>query len=335
LTGIGLLAFLLYVLACRPDGTKILVPIYDAAHTSTAVWVYDRGQQSWSKGDYGIKAFPGVTWTGDGREAVVVWGNEESNVLQVVTVPMAPVGPVRRFALQPADDRFIYYPPPVQGHYFYHGSSNEVYRLDLRNGSVATGDVAGAEGVLIHVDGPRLPMFVRRDKQIEFCLLDGESLSYRTVQRLPASIFSNRFYAVGERVVCVEEKGVALYHRNVRAWEAPMGASFKNWELIPGPSTEVLYAAALRGRNTLCVGEIHLRDGSIRWTPLCPLTVSEGNCLMCFLALSPDGRTLALSTGLVEKGIAPADRALYLVDLTTPTRKVTKVPLPVPPTAEQ
>jgi hypothetical protein len=38
---------------------------------------------------------------------------------------------------------------------------------------------------------------------------------------------------------------------------------------------------------------------------------------------------------LVEKGIAPADRALYLVDLTTPTRKVTKVPLPVPPTAEQ
>jgi hypothetical protein len=51
------------------------------------------------------------------------------------------------------------------------------------------------------------------------------------------------------------------------------------------------------------------------------------------VALSPDGRTLALSTGLDE--IEPADRALFFVDLTTPTRKVAKVPLPVPPPAKQ
>jgi Tol biopolymer transport system component len=77
LTGIGLLAFLLYVLACRPsfspDGTKILVPIHDPAHTNTAVWVYDRGQQTWTKvyESAGTYILPYVNWTGDGQQAVI------------------------------------------------------------------------------------------------------------------------------------------------------------------------------------------------------------------------------------------------------------------------
>jgi hypothetical protein len=53
------------------------------------------------------------------------------------------------------------------------------------------------------------------------------------------------------------------------------------------------------------------------------------------LSLSPDGKTLAISTGLVPPDSLKSeqDRALFLIDLTDPARKVTRVPAPALPKA--
>jgi len=46
------------------------------------------------------------------------------------------------------------------------------------------------------------------------------------------------------------------------------------------------------------------------------------------IALSPDGKTIAASTGLLDDFENEADRALWLVDLSTPERKTTRVTVP-------
>lgn len=342
LTGIGLLAFVLYVLACRPafspDGTKILVPIHDPAHTNTAVWVYDCGQQTWTKvyESAGTYILPYVNWTGDGQQAVIVWGGE-SNILHVVAVPLAPGGASRHFALITQNDGIGALPftsPPVQDRFFYHGNSNAVYRLDLRDGTITTGIVDGVKNILVMSDGRRLSSLVERANQMEFGLLDGDQFHFRVLQRLPHSVSGARgFFPFGERFVVVENQEVTVYRRGVSERHVVIGDNMELIDVIAGASDEVLYAAAWRENGGLYVGEIPLRNGSVRWTMLTTNAILKPSDSPCRVALSPDGRTLALSTGLDE--IEPADRALFFVDLTTPTRKVAKVPLPVPPPAKQ
>lgn len=333
LTGIGLLAFTLYVLACRPafspDGTRVLVPIHDAARTNTAVWVYDRAQQSWSRVfEHTGDGIPCSTWTSDGREAVVAWG-DNSNTLHVVAVPMVSAGPARRFALKTRTEcngAFMFNAPPVQDRFFYHGDSNAVYRLDLRDGTIATGTVAGVENIFVMADGRYLPSLVARANQVEFGLLDGDQFHFRVLQRLPPSTAGERWLPFGERFVVIQEQQVTVYRRGVCERHVAIGDNMKLIDATAGPSEEALYAAALRKGGGLCIGEISLRDGSVRWTTLSTNTILKSSDSLCRVAVSPDGRTLALSTGLDE--IDPTDRALYFVDLTSPARKVTKVPLP-------
>ncbi len=83
------------------------------------------------------------------------------------------------------------------------------------------------------------------------------------------------------------------------------------------------------------VGEIPVDGGP---TQLVPIARVQGDIsdhldtpIILQIALSPDGTTIATSTGyLEEKFIDREDRALYLVDVQDPGRKVTKIPLPPP-----
>jgi hypothetical protein len=67
----------------------------------------------------------------------------------------------------------------------------------------------------------------------------------------------------------------------------------------------------------------------MRETPLFQLSGSLNDSVACLLqiALSPDGKTIAASSALCEE----EEHALYLVDITSSKRKVTKIPIPGPP----
>lgn len=334
LTGIGLLAFTLYVLACRPafspDGTKLLVPIHDAAHTNTAVWVYDRVQQIWTKvfaaNDLGL---PSLAWTGDGQEAVIAWGTD-SNQLHVVAAPLFPAGPARRYALDTqdkTDGAFIWGGPPVVGRFFYYADSNLVYRLDLRDGAVTTGRVTALVAVLPHARG------LAALNEHHVGLLDPERLTFSPLQTTTNGPFA---CVVGNRVICGEQRQFTVFQNGKPERELTFDKDLELLDLAGGSRDDMVFATALRTKNELCVGEIPLGEGAPRWTKLCNTTTNESDSkLLLRLAVAPDNKSLALSTGLLTTGIAAADRALYLVDLTGPERKITKVPLPVPPPAKQ
>jgi hypothetical protein len=159
-------------------------------------------------------------------------------------------------------------------------------------------------------------------------LLDGDQFHFRVLQRLPVGVSGDRWFPFGERFVVVEDQQLTVYRRGVSERRVAIGDNVALIDVTAGASAEVLYAAAQRENGGLYVGEILLRDGSIRWSTLSTNSLLQARNPYCRVAVSPDGRTLALSTGLDE--VEPDGWALFLVDLTSPTRKVTKVPLPVP-----
>src|SRR5262249_12398193 len=94
----------------------------------------------------------------------------------------------------------------------------------------------------------------------------------------------------------------------------------------------VVCPAKTKGESEFSVAEIPLNAGSanVRLTRIVHLTASDDNFASFFyVSLSPDKHTLATATGSLEsEKIARADRALYLIALDDPDRKVTKHPIP-------
>ncbi len=87
----------------------------------------------------------------------------------------------------------------------------------------------------------------------------------------------------------------------------------------------------------LGVLEIPLNETGVRETPIVQLQGAksealDGLFLDFAIALSPDGTTLAGTLTYLCKD-EPDACGLYLLDLVSPDRKVTKVPLPAPMTA--
>ncbi len=90
------------------------------------------------------------------------------------------------------------------------------------------------------------------------------------------------------------------------------------------------------GKDMVSYGlmEIPLSDASIRETILIPATPSEKDAAIYLQgAISHDGKTVAVASTYLAcmEGFKPDDAALFLVDLKDPNRKVTKVPILLPP----
>jgi hypothetical protein len=115
--------------------------------------------------------------------------------------------------------------------------------------------------------------------------------------------------------------------------------------LKPGPIAKAIHAGyeALRSAGLkptepraldlqISVCEIPADGQPLRETPLFrTATAADKTFLLLYqVALSPDGKTLALSAGLSEEEGATRerDRALYLIDLTRASRPVSKIRIP-------
>jgi hypothetical protein len=118
---------------------------------------------------------------------------------------------------------------------------------------------------------------------------------------------------------------------------------------IPGPflaaepDGKTLMAAAVAASEGQTNGEyglleIPLNDAPLRFTPLFRAEVGkEGELIFAQPSLSHDGKTWAVSTAFLymqNESLKPEDCALFLIDLSTSKRPVTRVPIRVPPERE-
>jgi dipeptidyl aminopeptidase/acylaminoacyl peptidase len=99
------------------------------------------------------------------------------------------------------------------------------------------------------------------------------------------------------------------------------------------PDGKTIYAVAgekVQDKAGINIGvaEIDLKKGVTKVVPLLQGRESDPDAgLGGFqIALSPDGKTVAASMGFLDMGVG--DNFLFLVDLGSPDRKVTKIPLP-------
>lgn len=91
-----------------------------------------------------------------------------------------------------------------------------------------------------------------------------------------------------------------------------------------------------KGMVQYSLGEIPLDGGPVRLTPIVRANISSDDALLPFqISISPDGSTIAASTAHFDKDdIEPSNRGLFLVDLSDPGRKVTRIQYP-PMTGEK
>jgi hypothetical protein len=103
------------------------------------------------------------------------------------------------------------------------------------------------------------------------------------------------------------------------------------WSAVTG-AIHAAFAKPVEGKGLeLGVLEVPLDGSPQRKTTLLstPEHDDDKQILLFQIALSPDGKTLAVPSTYVDK-IAKEDAALFLMDLSSPDRKVTKVPLLAP-----
>jgi len=352
---IGIAAFTIYVLACRPafspDGRRILIPSFDSESKRIAVLLYDRDTKKLSR--FFEASSPGtdkagnvasVTWATDGKQAIAVWPQADDKIM-VAMLPLGTAAPTRLFIVPDKKEAAIslMLPPPIVGRHLFLGGET-ISRLDLETGEINTATI---EGEAIYLESHRNLIFYvsGRDKAGEVGTLDPERLTRNPIFQFKAdNNAGGPFLAVtrdGSHIALVtgEEKApsIAVYGGSELIRTIAVGSESKPITLgniFWSADEKTIYAAAFRvptndpqgSQFELC--EISVAGNQMRETPLFQLSGSLDDSAACFLqiALSPDGKTVAASSALCEE-----EHALYLVDMTRSKRKVTKIPIPEPP----
>lgn len=311
-----------------------------------------------------------AVWTPDGRRVVALWPAsgwlDKSGQLNVLLLPYKTRQPVHWFALPSAEENsaMLVVPPIVVGSSLFLGAQQLLIRLDFETGAVQTNEVDGS--LVLLKQGDRIYYLLEKNRDdpsqnmsYEFGELDLNKLTLAPRFSFPDKPDENivGFFAVsrdGSRVALLcnrsGENLLRIYEgrelsKTVPAKVGTNAVQIGNFVFSPDGST--LYAACSRrppqtkeaGVAQQCgILELPLTGTPAREIPLFPLQEEwdkEEPVFLFQLDLSHDGKTLAVcSTYLVVEEPArlkTEDLALYLVDLTHPDRKVTKVPIPPPP----
>ncbi len=353
-----------------PDGSKVLFPYYNSEADEAGVALYDRNtgetRSIFVEADVdGLDQTKLVAqWEHDGSRAILSLRGGDS--LKVLLLPVRSEKPAQEFTLpEPLDDVLVLPFPEVAGNLYI--GTEYLARLNLETGETEIRELEeGREVVLTGHRGrifylrPVLEQEERSEENrpeaasFEIGVLDPESLTFQPLFELrEGQLEANSIEEIipflafephGSRIAIVgkgKERDAILVCtkaglQKVVAPELPV-EQYRLGNLQWSPDGKTIYAAVLtptkeKGVEQYSVGEIPADGGP---TQLVPIARGHSNTLdtpiILQIALSPDGTTIATSTGyLGEKFIDREDRALYLVDVQDPGRKVTKIPLPPP-----
>lgn len=361
---IGIGALVAYFLACRPswspDGSKVLFAYIGPNTGEIGIALFDRntGQtrsvfvMPSKHGSQPGDNFPWAQWDSAGETAIVVWaaGQPGPDELHVALVPVEAQKPTRTFVIPNVDVAPGLPLAAADGSLFMSGKS--LIRLDLATGKVERRELQEGQEVVL----------VSHKNQVYYCSkVSAPSAGYEigTVdqQKLVLSPgLTLRQEEVGEifPLMAVAEDGSALAVTSTKDQKHRLlivaGSELKksipldfsatihslgNLQWSPdGKTIYVALAAEAKDGDSsqLAIGEITVDTGAIRVTPVLRIrkaTQPDVLPLMYQIALSPDGKTMATAPAYLGDQLEDkSDLALHLVDMTSPDRKVTKIPAP-------
>jgi hypothetical protein len=305
-------------------------------------------------------------WLEGGHDFLATWlvvGDNSQQPVNVAVLPFDRRGPARTFTLPNAGKDgptwFYFWPVPVVGkNFFWNGEFNTMTRLDLETGEMRRWtnqdvlvllsspdndrlfylggvDLSGGSGSkglnevgLFNPDTfARTPLFQIKDTNVSAVSLalsrDAKKLAYQADNEAPP-------------VVHLLETGKPARTLSLASLGEKTEVMLRHFS----PKGDILYGAFRDSTdaNHTDYGfvEIPLNGSAIRKTTL--IKDSAGGNKDMFLSfqidISHDGKTLAVESFWLATGDHPIkaeDCALFLADLNDPQRKVTKVPIPLPP----
>ncbi len=369
----ALAALVVFIIACTsfsPDDSKVLFSTYDPEAQAYGVGLYDRStratttlfvpQEHQSDSSRGEPALIRAQWLADGRHILVSWGRDvEDDDLDLAVLPYGHVGPTRFIHLEGLDEGVSQMRMPLAtagGHLFLRGESNTLVRVNLLTGEVSQRAVS--KDIVPHASpgGDRafyLSQIDEDDSKWEFGLIDADTWELKPTARFEldeslkdvelAAVSPDGKWAIGHQedppqVLFLEggevKRRVALGGEGEEVNVSVFAISTQN------QTAYAPYWKKTKGDTDIEAGilELPFPDGQPRRVPLIGRIKSgEGAGAWCFQpSVSHDGKTLAIASTYLVAGdaqVAKSDCALFLVDLSDPERKVTRVPVPWPPDA--
>jgi len=302
-------------------------------------------------------------WMPDGKRIVAVWpgySDNDDDVLNVAVLPLDGKGAVRLFAIPGINDakaRLLAPPAVANTNLFLMADSNLLVRLNLETGEITPRLMEGQGGGV-------LP-FPRGDGLFYAAEITNQPPHYDVGTMDPATLAQTRLWQIksedmkeeggglafssdGKRLVVLQDKGgkpvLKVWQGQAQAKTVLLASKEEKIHLgnpCFSPKEDVIWASYARekeGDRAAAYGlaEVPVQGGAVRLVPLIEgMAETDKDDLPFFqVSLSHDGKTAALCSSYLAAQkmdeFKAGDCALFLVDLSNPERKVTKVPLPMP-----
>ena len=363
---IGIGAFVICVLACRPsfspDGKKVVFPVFDAKSKQTTIMLYDREtkrlERIFTRPSQNDVVYASAVWTPDGKHVVVATvegekaGDKSKGPFLVAVLPVDRKAPTRILHVpENPGPAGLFHPPPIIGKHMFLGGKAGITRLDLETGEMKTEtltreDTSQTNEVVLFGEGERL--YYCRDKQegTEIGEINPDTFKSRAILDLksedgdfnmPSLAVSKDGARIAVAVRKKEDYSIRIYREGVLERTLTVGTTNERMvlgNLLWSRDEKLIYAAHFKhageGRTEYGLCEIPLNERQIRRTPLYVKKGSDSALFSFQIALSPDGKWIAATTefgGVQDRAIDVENPALYLVDLTRAKRPVTKIPV--------
>ena len=356
--------------AWSPDGSKVLFILSNADPKSRdrAVALYDRGSGSatalysyrTTTHDVSLMA----QFSRDGRQAIFVLSRNDDQPSEVLSLPLNGQKPALHVVL-PGTKEVLLAPFPEIGGELFMGSDS-VTRMNLTTGDLKARKLSEGDGILLKQAGDRVLYVLfeiqRPDhagKGMQFGELNRDDLSlkpgfefWESDQEKLGIGDLNGFTLVpeagGAHLLAAAKAGdrpvLLLFGRNGvdRIIRPDFPAGCRIFSLAWSADGGTIYAALLvpgadKNDQDIVIAETPAGGGPLKMDSVLTIAkkMSDASESAMSLSLSPDGKTLAISTGLVPSDSLKSerDRALFLIDLSDLARKVTRVPAPAFPKA--
>jgi hypothetical protein len=363
----ALSVYILACTSFSPDDTKVLYPSFDAGGGAIGMAVYDRtthrSEMLFTPVSYAADLTNGFApvlirgqWLGEGRNVVLGWAwDKNEDQLNVGVVPATGRGPTRLYRVPDVRDSMmrLQWPLCVAGErLLFMGDRNTVGRLDLRTGSLVARELPGTNSdftLLPSPDGAAVFYVASgpRGSDAVFGKIDPDTFRTTPLLTLTNDLGEGSFFAYDPRglaVAFVQKTGdasrlVAL-RQGKPPFERPLGVPGEKWIFGNGgffPAGDKVWATCQKPSGTNSVAcsliEIPLSDAPVRETILIPDigSGSEESAAYFQASLSHDGKTAAVASTFLACALddfKPQDCALFLIDLGSPDRKVTRIAIP-------
>jgi len=365
----ALTIYILACSSFSPDDKRIAYPAFDVNSGLIGISVYDRDARkteiafvpglSEPADSNASPAMARSQWLPDGKNILVAYGGGKMSdtELNLAVVPWPARGVVRVFHLTGLSDAgpMLLWPLAVAGDNLFLSSteSNIVIRLNLKTGQRLAHQLEVAARNVALYPGPdgRSIFYLQEagtpDRSVTFGSLDPGSFARKPIITFTNQVPEHGFFAWDpprKRVaftsdvkntlgIIVVEDGKQVFSRSIGSPGLELQFS-RHAFFLKGDVILAAFEQKKPNEKTASYGlmEIPLNNAPVRMTTLIPVAES-GDELVWYLepAVSHDGKLAAVSSAYIAGGLVkPEDCALFLVDLSSPQRTVTKIPIPIP-----